>query len=284
MKKVLLIFAALLPVVVFAQKVKTVEGTYIYRGSEEMSVADAKRIALERAQLEALAEVFGTNITQHNTTHMSNGDVKFSTLAQSEVKGEWIETLGEPEFQVVYEKDMIVVECHIRGRAREIVASNVDLKVKLLRNGIEDRYESAEFHTGDDLFLSFQSPVDGYLAVYLVDGDGKAFCLLPYRAQNLGAYVVKANKPYVFFSSQYCEKSEASSVDELTMTSNGGTEVNYIYVVFSPKAFAKANDFDAGMCLPRQLDEISFNKWLARVRSKDTSLQVQGIPITIKAK
>ena len=42
--------------------------------------------------------------------------------------------------------------------------------------------------------VSFQSPVDGFLTIYLVDSESKAYCLLPYRGQTDGAYNINANE------------------------------------------------------------------------------------------
>ena len=76
---------------------------------------------------------------------------------------------------------------------------SIDLQTVILRNGIDEKSASTDFKDGDDLFLSFQSPVNGYLSVYLVDAENNAYCLLPYRAQQAGIYKVEANRRYLFF-------------------------------------------------------------------------------------
>lgn len=261
------------PTTFFAQQVKKVVGEYTYYAPEDVSVEQAKRTALERAQLEAIADAFGTDISQHNSTRISNkngrSDIDFVSVSSSDIKGEWIETIGEPEYSIDYDRGMLVVKCRVKGSVREIESSPIDIKAKVLRNGTEDRFESSEFRSGDDLFLSFQSPVDGYLAVYLLDDNGDAFCLLPYREQTNGIQKVSANTPYIFFSAKDVPVSERRLVDEYTLTCDRSIENNQIYVIFSPNPFVKANDTDKGELLPREIEGQSFQKWLAKVRRKD---------------
>ena len=268
-----------------AQKQLEVESTYIYRAPETISVEQAKRIAFERAQIDAIATSFGTSISQYNSTSISNkngqSDIDFFSISSSDVQGEWIETIGEPQFDISYEQGMLIVECHVRGVIRKITTTAVDISAKLLRNGHEDRFESTEFKSGDDLFLSFISPISGYLAVYLLDNDNNAFCLLPYRNQSDGIYRVSANKKYLFFSESAVPIDERSVIDEYVLTCERTYETNQIFIVFSPNPFVKANDKDNGDIFPRELDAQSFHTWLAKIRKKDTNLTLQLKQISI---
>lgn len=247
---------------VFSQSVKKVETSYIYRATESVSIEQAKRIALERAQLEVIANTFGTKISQYNSTRVFNrngeSNVDFFNVSSSDIQGEWIETIGVPQFDISYEQGMLIVKCSVRGVIREITTNVVDISAKILRNGQERRFESAEFKSGDDMFLLFSSPIDGYLAVYLIDDENSAFCLLPYRNQTEGIYKVRANKEYLFFSESVVPIDERSVVDEYVMTCERSYETNQIYVIFSPNPFVKANDKDNGNALPRKLDVKSF--------------------------
>lgn len=273
-----ILFIMCIGIVSFAQKTEKVEETYTYRCTDEIPIVQAKRTALERAQLEAIANTFGTQISQHNSTRVTNSngtsDVDFLSLSSSDVQGEWIETIGEPHYDISYEQDMLVVTCKVKGIIREIVSAAIDIKAKVLRNGTEDRFESSEFRSGDDMYLSFQSPVDGYLAVYLIDNNGDAFCLLPYRNQTDGIYKVKSNTPYIFFSEKKAPQSERTIVDEYTLTCDDNMESNQIYVIFSPNPFVKANDTDMGESLPREIGRADFQKWLAKVRRKDQNANI----------
>ena len=274
------------PTTFLAQQIKKVVGTYTYYAPDEVSLERAKRTALERAQLEAIAETFGTDISQHNSTRVSNknghSDIDFLSISSSDVKGEWIETIGEPEYSINYDRGMLVVKCTVKGSVREIVSVAIDIKAKILRNGTEDRFESSEFLSGDDMYLSFQSPVDGFLAVYLIDDNGDAFCLLPYRKQSNGIQKISANTPYVFFSAKDAMSNVRNLVDEYTLTSERCIENNQIYVIFSPNPFVKANDNDMGELLPREIDGGSFQRWMTKVRRKDKYVNFSSKLITIK--
>ncbi len=271
---------------VSAQELKTVEASYTYYAPDNVTLEQAKRTALERAQIEALANTFGTNISQYNSTRVSNqngnSDVDFLSISSSDIKGEWIETIGEPIYNIYYEQQMLVVSCTVRGKAREIVSAGVDLKVKILRNGTDDKFESSEFRNGDDMYLSFQSPVDGYVAIYLIDEGGNAFCLLPYRNQSDGIYKVKAGTRYVFFSETMAPTSEQSIVDEYNLTCEKAQETNHIYILFSSEKFIKAFDEDNGENLPRELSSESFQKWYSKQKVINKNLVSINKLLTIK--
>lgn len=160
---------------VCAQKVQTLHGEYLYRAPENVTVEQARRTAVERARLQALAERFGTIVSQVNTTLAENrngsSDLSFFSAGGSEVKGEWLEDTRDPEISVSYEQGMLCIRALVWGRAREIVRSETQVDARLLRNGTEQRFESDEFRDGDDLYLFFRTPVSGFLAVYLVDAE-----------------------------------------------------------------------------------------------------------------
>ena len=269
----------------FSQKIRTVEGEYTYVAPENVSLEEAKRIALDRAKIQALADEFGMVVSQTGTTVTKNEDGKSTVdlfaIGGSEVKGEWIENVGSPTYKVTYEGESLVVYVKVTGKAREIVNAAVDLQVHVLRNGTEDKFESSDFKDGDDLYLSFVSPVSGYLTVYLADSYSDAFCLLPYQNQTGGIYNVEANRRYVFFNAQQAPSSEKPVVDEYTMTCSKSTEQNVIYVIFSPEPFTKAADAHTAEGLPRTLAFSDFQKWLVKCRKYDGKMNVLRLPVMI---
>lgn len=274
---------------VSAQKIKRVTGEYTYRGSENVSLAEAKRIALDRAKMQAVADAFGTIVSRTNATTVTNNDghsnINFTSIGGSEVKGEWIETIGQPEYsQPYYEQEMLIISCKVRGRAREIISAAIDFKAKVLKNGTDDRYEAEEFVEGDDLYLSFCSPVSGWLTVYLVDTQQRAYCLLPYRNYHGGAYHIDANKRYVFFNVAEAPTEERPYIDEYIMTCSGQSEHNMLYVIFSPNQFSKAADISSENVVPRELSFDDFQEWLAEVRKHDNSMGLTEFMLTLKAK
>ena len=235
--------------------------------------------------IQALADEFGTIVTQQNATRVENrsgqSDIDFLSIGGSEVKGEWIETIGEPIYNIRYEGNMLVVVCKVKGKAREIVSAGIDFQAKILRNGTDDKFESDQFRSGDDLYLSFQSPVSGYLAVYLVDADNQAYCLLPYRDQTDGVYPIKANQQYIFFSNEKASSQERTLVDEYVLTCEREFEQNMIYVIFSLSQFVKATDTFISEGLPRLLSFNGFQLWLVECRKRDGNMNVKMLQISI---
>ena len=271
--------------VAVAQKTERVTATYTYYAPEEVSIAEARRVALQRAQLQAIADAFGTIVTQTNATTVKNengkSDVSLLSLGASEVKGEWLRTDGEPEYEIAYEDGMLAVTVRVKGVIREIVNAAVDFQARVLCNGTEDRFEQERFRNGDDLYLSFQSPVDGYLTVYLLDAEGTAYCLLPYRGDTGGRVAVKGNRRYVFFSVDDVPAGEQGMVDEYVMTCGNGKELNQIYVIFSPQLFTKAVDYAGEGVQPRELPYEEFQQWLFNCRKQDREMRVEVKHIVI---
>lgn len=275
----------------FGQKEKRVEGQFTYHAPENVTPAQAKAFALEQARLNAIAEEFGTIVAQTNITQIETDNAqtstKFVSLGSSDVRGEWIEDIGKPEYVIIYEGNTLIITCKVKGKAREIVVSKTDYLVKVLRNGTDDKYESDQFKSGDDLFMSFQSPVKGFLAVYLVDDDENVQCLLPYSGQQDGIYRVEANKRYVLFSEKDAPRDP---VDEYVLQAEHSVEHNQIYVIFSPNQFVKAVDAasakiadEAGIVgYPRELSFEKFHQWLAKCRRHDKSLCLTKILLTVK--
>lgn len=269
----------------FAQKVQTVDGEYLYYVPENVPIEIARQTAIERARLEALATAFGTSVSQVNTTSMTNSngqsELSFMSSGGSEVKGEWLEDTREPVAEPFYEQGMLCIKARVWGKAREIVGAAIDIDTRVLRNGLDTRFESSDFRDGDDLFLYFRTPVKGYLTIYLVDAEQEAFCLLPYMRDTNGKAEVMNNVDYVFFSPQAADVNK-HLVDEYTMTCNRGIEQNEIYVIFSPNEFAKANDRQTDMNLPRELPFADFQKWLNRNRMRDKAMTVIRKPIIVR--
>ena len=84
-----------------AQKIEKVHGEYTYHVPDNVSLEEGKRTAIERAKIQALADAFGALVSQNNSTIVKNengkSSVNFLSIGGSDVKGEWIETIGEPK-------------------------------------------------------------------------------------------------------------------------------------------------------------------------------------------
>ena len=277
---------ALFSIGLSAQKIKTVSGTYEYHAPKNISMEEAERIALERAKLQAIADEFGTLVSQSNFTSVSNrngeSDVDFFSLGSSEAKGEWIETLGKPQFNRSFdEDDNLIIRVTVKGRIREINRAQIAIEAKVLCNGTDLKFERSDFRNGDDLYLYFKSPVDGYLNVYLLDEATKTvYCLLPYRKSRQGAVFVKHDEDYLFFSKK-AAGMYSSEVDEYVMTCSRNMERNILYVMFSPNEFAKCGLEKSGRNQPYQIAWLDFQKWVDKNRNRDKDFNAKSIEITI---
>ena len=290
MKRLIMICIAMLLLATgggcIAQEVKTVCGEYTYYVPENVALNEAKRIALENARLQALADAFGTTVSQANTLIQKEEggakDDRFFSLAGTEVRGEWIADEGKPEYSTRLEEDgTLVITCRICGKARKIVNAQAEFVAKVLRNGTDERFESNEFKSGDDMYLYFRSPVDGYVAVYLVDETPAAYCLLPYRRDGDGRQPVKHGQEYVFFSADHCTAGEANMLDEYTLTCSREVEFNQLYIIFSSKPFTKPLDEQQRELMPHELTYQDFVRWLGDSRKKDTEMTVEVKDIRI---
>lgn len=269
----------------FADKVKKVEGEYVFYAPDNISAAEARRIALDRAMITAIANEFGTLVSQNTSTIVKNDDLtsqnSFFSIGESEVKGEWIRTIGEPEYIISYDSDMLVVKVKVKGEAREIETAAINLDIRILKNGTTLNSESREFRNNDDIFLYFKSPENGYLAVFLLDeSTTDVSMLLPYATSSLSSYPVKRGKPYVFFSEQTCENFELPEVENYVLMCNNDVEYNSVYIVFSPEKFTSPLSDVRHLDVPA-ITYKEFNKWLTRNRKHDKRMNVQTVTVKI---
>lgn len=270
---------------VFAQKVKTVSGTYIYVVPETQSFFEAKETAIQRAKIQILADTFGTVMDMSSATSISQDGAQTHALSQSQVKGEWLETVGTPAITKLFEGDKLAIRVEIKGKIRQVVSSTIDFTAKPLCGAPDLRFANDNFASGDDMFLYFQAPGDGYIAVYLYDGGDDVFCLLPYQRQTKGVFPVKGGKEYIFFSTEtYDGDTPVGMIDEYTLNASSDLEMNRIYVIYSPNRFTKAVDSCIADSVPRNLSFNDFQKWLSHMQAEDNQVGVKSIDITIRAK
>lgn len=266
-------------------KVKTVSGEYTFYGDGSHSPAECRRLALEGARLQALAKEFGTVVTQdvyqQETVTQSGESLYFSSLNATEVKGEWLGDDEEPVYETSIDDDgHIIVKCTVKGKARAISNEAADFDSRILRNGKEVRFADTRFRDGDDMYLYFKSPIDGYLAVYLLGEDRMAYRLLPYSEDAKGEVKVHHGKEYVFFDASQ-SYFPSIAVDEFSFTASQPVERNRVYVVFSPVKFSIRADSRQDAQLPPQLSGDEFSRWLTDSRRRDSKMGVKVMHIEI---
>lgn len=267
-----------------AQRVQTLTGKATYYGDDNDSPASAKRKALEMARIDAMAREFGTVLSQttlqRNEALNGNEDNFFATLSSTEVKGEWIADAGEPHYSVELDGDgHYVVTCRVTIKARALSNKAADFYAEVLRNGLTKKHAATDFRSGDEMFLSFTSPVDGYMAAYLVCGSD-VMTLLPYLSSASGKCKVNRNQNYVFFSASQGD-SPFGTADEYILQTDKGRELNQLYVLFSPNEFSKALDQGNGDGVPRSQSYDNFVKWLEKLRRADDEMGMKVFNIII---
>lgn len=266
-------------------RIKTVEISYLYQIPDDVTNEQAKATALERAKIQSIADEFGTMIRQTNTTNVNinNGEISsnFMSLGGSELKGEWIETIGEPTFEFITDGGTVALNVHVKGRIREVSGQKIPYKVSILRNGIDVSNESIDFVSGDALYMSFKAAAKGYLAIYLLDANNNAFCLLPYQRQTNGFFDINGNHQYILFNKSYSDNISADLVDELLLDTEDNREQNRILTIFSPNKFYKAVDSKLKDDIPRELSSRDFENWLTNIIKKDSELSISETLITI---
>lgn len=280
---------------VMAQRVETVTATATYHAPATMTPKEARYQTILSAQVDAIARIFGTMVSEENMSFMREKDAvgssDFFSLHEGDVRGIWLESIGDTVWSTpVYKNDgSVIYEVTMKGKIMELKNAPIDISVKLLFNGTDpnrDEIRNFSFNDGDDMYLYFKTPVDGYLAVYIVDYDDNMTTqrLLPYPDQPGGIYKVTADTEYVLFSDSKAEPSVKHLVRGCRMRGRTDHDFNQFYVIFSPNPFVKALDKTIGEDLPHVIPFSEFQRWLSKNRRKDMQMCVEKIFVDIVKK
>ncbi|MBD5326373.1 MAG: DUF4384 domain-containing protein [Bacteroides sp.] len=283
-----------------ADKVKVACDT-IYVAPLTETPAEARYKAIEMAKTAALEAQFGTIIRAQDLIITTDRGQQAMSLGEFDVNGTWLSDIHDPEFKMVEQRATeIVYSIRVAGWARQIQSDHIDIDCRLLNNGCDknrDKLKDNTYYSGDEMFLYFNSPVNGWIAVYLGDDDEAQTmqCLLPYDRQTIGAYPIKANKEYLFFSKEHAEPESVDYAAGLVMESRKATDFNVLYVIFSTKKFSGTASVENQTLeyttqtsdelinlMPRETDFKSFQKWLGKKRLSDPNMQVIKTLLAIK--
>ncbi|MCH5345894.1 MAG: hypothetical protein J1E63_02220 [Muribaculaceae bacterium] len=261
----------------------TVEGTSIVTAEDNMSIAELQNKAIFEARKDAILKYFGTKISSTETLMVSE-DVTVATQSISQTKAEWISDIDcrlSPIREI--EPGKLIIECWIKGVAREIGTEYVDFEVETLKNAPNRRFVTPDgsYNDGDDLFVYFKSPVSGYLNIYLLD-ETNAFCLLPYRNSSDGAYYIEADKEYIFFSPK-TDSNHSTEVDEYVLHSGRAVEINTLDFYFSPQKFnkGKMNIDETDKTRPKDATHSDYAKWKTKLLTNNDYITFKTIDIKI---
>lgn len=291
---VLLVTLSGVPEVLIAQKGIRAEGTSQVRVESFVTKDQARELAEELAMINAIESEFGSYVEGGADMHLKNGRVDFDIIGETRVKGEWVRTLdiSFDEETVTekgeYGKEQVTwITCNIVGEIRECEA-RANLEVLTL-NGPSKAFRETSFLDGEQMYLYFKSPVDGYLSVFLDDGY-TAFRIFPYASMGmLSAVEVKGDKDYILFSRDDSYSFDEDYIRDIAkLTTDEDIEYNNIYAVFSErKAFVKPpmqdiQKLDDGYYLPRSLPLKKFKEWLGDCRAVMPDFQAKKIKISIQ--
>ncbi len=274
--KFLLLLLMMLPAGLMAQREARVEGEYTLTVTEDDNITmfQAKQRAIEMAKNEAIKYEFGTLIDDITTTELSEGDgqssssVMGSTTARA--KGIWLADRQPTQVTVEARDGKIFFTAHVWGTAREIVQSSIRVNWLTQRRGAKGMEPTTRFQQKERFFIDFQTPVDGYLAVYMVEAFKEVYCLLPYDSRgNLGRYPVKAGNSYTLF-----DKSVDPNAKYYTLSTQRSEESFQLVVIFSPNPFTKCIDKRNDPRHPNSLAYGDFQKWLLDIQRSDQDMVV----------
>jgi hypothetical protein len=269
---------------VYAQKTVKVHGEYSYEVGENDNITfrEAKRKCLELAKAEAIKAEFGELITSDviDSNVETNGEATSSFFWENTVamaKGDWLGDTQPAEFTVEYVDNKLIFKAEVWGMAREIIQSKADLRWKILKDVDGEMEETNRFFDRELVYLSFRSPADGYLAVYLITGDDETSCLLPYRKDPTGRFQVKRGKEYIFFN-----REKDPETVQYRLSTKHPMEDNQFVVIFSPNPFTKCNDITGDAKHPNSLSTFDFQKWLLRAQRADSDMIVDKSWVKIR--
>lgn len=278
----------------WAQKprIETVEAHAVYTASPTMTPKEARYQTILSAQIDAVARTFGTIVGEENLSFVREKDKAsssdFFSLHEGDVRGVWLESVGdtiwsEPKHLA---DGSVIYEVRMEGKVMELKNAPIANEIKLLFNGTDpakDEIRDFTFYDGDKMYLYFKSPVDGYLAVYIVDFDDNMSTqrILPYEGEANGIHRVMADTEYILFSKEKAEPSEKPLVRGCVMRGRTNHDFNQFYVIFSPNPFTKAIDESIDEDLPSVLSFKDFQKWLSKNRRRDLQMCVEKIFVDI---
>ena len=155
-----------------------------------------------------------------------------------------------------------------------------------MRNSKESKRHETSFTDSEKMWLYFRSMLPGYVAIYLLDENGRANIIVPYSGDS-NLYRVEANKDYAFVDDGDKNNTLYNSI---ILNAPEHLVVNHVYVMFSPHAFGSIStnpgqsDIKSGNYLPRNCSDKEFLKWLSQRRVADRDMSVVDFPIFIDAK
>lgn len=271
-----------------AQREANVEAEFTYKVGENqnITIAGARLRAIEGAKAKAITEEFGQMVTSDVVSNQQDFNGKsisyYEENALAMARGTWLASTEET-VDVSYDPSSgsLLFNAHVKGKAREIIQSQVDIKWSIFcgERGRNGRKASTTFNNRDRLYVEFVPPADGYAAVYLtVAGSDEVYCLLPYKNSPEGRFSVKNGLKYTFFDK---EDENNPAPYNIIMKTEFETELNQVVLIYSPHPFVKCTDVSKGGRNLNSLNSQDFQKWLLKHQRGDADMVVRKQLVTI---
>jgi hypothetical protein len=288
-----LIFFLILKLPLYSQNVVRVQGEYQVRQEDNITRDEAKQKAAELAMINAIEKEFGTLVAQETNMRLKDNKVSYSIIGSTRVSGDWIGTLDKqfiiqcrPVNTNGVENVEVWITCRMEGKARKALP-RPKLEVQTL-NCPQTLCRTSIFKSGESLHISFKSPVDGYLSVFIDEGDTTRR-LFPYGSMGtLSSFKVTGDREYVLFSDQKApDYFSGYKSEEIHLVTNKEIENDLIYVVFSESEYYKpvltqVKEIEGGYSLPKSMKTSVFTDWLGQNCEKLTDFQWLPIQISIE--
>ena len=273
-------------------KITTTSGTAQIKQEDNISKEEVLIKVEQLAIIDAITNAFGTYVEQEANLTIESGKSSFNIVGTTKVKGDWIETLDKKIYEEPREiksengkRQETWITCKIKGKAKEATPkANIEVYTLSYPNIAS---KSTDFKSGDNLYLYFKSPVDGYLSIYLDDGKN-IYKILPYQnMESESCLKVNADKEYIFFSKIKEHNYFGNSVDELELFTPLKSELDKLHILFSEKKYLKprltdARELEGGYVLPKSSSRQQSADWLAETKATIDDFIDHQIYITIK--
>jgi hypothetical protein len=280
----------------FAQKVKVEIVKESTRLESNISLDVCKKKLLESARINAVTQAFGEVITQGNSMYVRNiqdgseakSQTVFNQISDTYVNGEWLEDLDEPIYNRITKNNEDWLEVILKCKVRELPKNKIDFTVNTL-SCPELKCKTDLFNDGQDFFVYFKSPVDGYLTIYLeVPEEQMSYRIFPYKSQKATTCVkINGDEEFILFSEKANKFNSNSVIDNLILSLLDGkiAEQNALVVIFSP---TEINDKPILQCsspeLPMSVSIKDFESWVLKAKRKDENISTLKTLISINPK
>ena len=280
MKKILTTILLTMPLWAYGQRIEKVHGTSVYEVSDNSNITlrEAKLHAIEMAKANAIKDVFGelvaSDAVKTIVEHNGRSEDSFSENTIASAKGDWLGDTKPPVVNVSYVDGALYFMAEVWGEAREIVQAKTDVQWFVIKESTNGRVKTSQLGHKEPFYISFQAPINGFLALYVVDEDRMATCLLPYGD---GRFSIKGGFEYMLF-----DNTIDRTATPLWFTTNHERESFELVLLFSPRYFSK--------CVDKRSDEYyklntvngkDFQSWLLRIQREDPDMVVQHKRVTV---